>query len=142
MCPERRIFFLCVLEGGRALAWCACVRPCVRACVRASAPSAPPADKFCSGVTFSNRFVGIMFPVQGFSLAVDSCRCPLHIFSMNNAGWRARSSIRPRPPADQFCSGVTFSKRFVGIAFLVQGFSCKLDTRAFPLQWRDSWSLK
>ena len=88
----RTAYFFPVRVGGGSGAGLVCVRPCVRA----SAPSAPPADKFCSGVTFSNRFVGIMFPVQGFSLAVDSCRCPLHIFSMKNAGWRARSSIRPR----------------------------------------------
>ena len=33
VCPERRIFFLCVLEGGRTLARRPSVRPSVRACV-------------------------------------------------------------------------------------------------------------
>ena len=39
--PERRIFFLCVLEVGWALARCASVRASVRPCVRASAPCWP-----------------------------------------------------------------------------------------------------
>ena len=89
------VFFSCVRCGGGSGAEPASVRACVRPSVRPSVRPRPAADQFCSGVTFSKRFVGIMVPVQGFSSAVDSCRCPLHIFSMKNAGWRARSCIRP-----------------------------------------------